>query len=155
MVQVEGIEPSRERLRVTLARSFAAMPPVLKWLTAIGLLALVFPVGFTFLGLRAFGRPMTGLAWWSSGAGPVSTVSCLCMAASALLMLRRTRYARTLYLLSWVALNASEPLLASMVGAAYTTWVRDLAWTAAVTTAIALYLGLSSAVGTYFKVPGN
>ena len=92
-------------LPVAMARTFAAMPPVLTWLTVLGLSALVFPVAFTLLGLRAFGRPVTGLAWWSSGAGPVSTATCLLTAASALLMLRRARYARILYLLSWVALR--------------------------------------------------
>lgn len=129
-----------------------AMPPLLKWLTAMTIVVPVIAVATMFpqQSIGVFGRQMTASEWWSSGAGLTTLVVGGLMLAAGLLMLRRSRYGRPAYLLGLIVLNLSAPLIAYLTGSDFPAEVSSLIFDLVFTVLIGLYLYKSRAVQNYF-----
>ena len=48
----------------------------------------------------------TSQEWWGNGGGYIFAVTALPMISSGLLMLRRVRYSRAVYLMTWIILGS-------------------------------------------------
>lgn len=139
-----------------LQQNFRAMPKPLRWLTALGLsvalllVATVIPGSHVRFLDQTIGGTISIREWWLSGAGWVVLFTYGLMPASAVLMLRRSRHARALYLTGWLAANACGPLVAWLIGTSVEPVFLALGFLTLAL--VALYLGRSRAVRAYFQV---
>lgn len=129
-----------------------AMPLLLKLLTATTLVVPMFCVTSLFpsRSINVFGRQMSAWEWWSSGAGLVTIVIGGLVAAAALLMLKRSRHGRPMYIAGWVAISASVPLVAYLTGGRPSGEIASLISNLVLTVSISIYLYKSRAVREYF-----
>lgn len=81
-------------------QNLKAMPGILKWLTAVSFVPIVFFLATLIPNgsIQVNGRPMANAAWWSCGAGWVVTVLAIMMTAAEILLLQRSKYARPAFL---------------------------------------------------------
>lgn len=137
-----------------MGRNFLAMPPLLKLLTAVTVAAPVIAITLMFphQSIRVFGRQVGASEWWSSGAGLTLLVVGALMLTASFLMLKRSRYGRPAYILGWIALSLSAPLIAYLTGTYSPTEVPSLLSNLVVTVLIGLYLYKSRATQKYFVV---
>ena len=135
-----------------MGRNFLAMPPLLKLLTASAFVVLLFVVGSAFRnsGIEVFGRQVSSANWWSSGAGLVTLIAGAILAASAILMLSRSRYGRPTYILGWVALDISILLISRITGTEVATAIPALISNVVITGVLGAYLYKSKAISHYF-----
>ncbi|HUW97560.1 MAG TPA: hypothetical protein VMV40_01795 [Acidiferrobacter sp.] len=134
-----------------MGKNFMAMPPLLKLLTSVAIVVPVFCVVSMFPreSIEVFGRQMSTSEWWSSGAGLTTLVVGGFMLAAAILMLRRSRYGRPAYILGWIALNLSAPLVAHLTGTEFPGEMPSLMFAILLAVLISVYFYKSSAVHFY------
>ncbi|MDQ7995559.1 MAG: hypothetical protein AAGC76_06875 [Luteibacter sp.] len=143
---IEGVQ--------VLAKNFFDMPSVLRFLTAIALVNIVFLVSAVFSGaMHVQGHVISRAEWWSSGSGYIQLFSSLPLVASALLLLVRSRYARAAYIFGWIVSDIGTALIAKTSGIHLP---RELSLFYASGCAISLllfagYLFLSKAVEAYLR----
>ena len=140
-----------------LTRNFRAMPKLLRWLTALGLCVTLFFVPVLIPGntVRAFGRSISTQEWWLSGAGWIFACTYGLVPVSAVLMLRRSRYGRSLYVLACFTAIGFAPLAAWLVRAPGLLDLPSLVVGFIMVGLIALYLGRNRAVRKYFHVEAH
>lgn len=129
-----------------------AMPPLLKLLTAVTVGVPIFCITsmFPHQSIGVFGRQMTASEWWSSGAGLTTLVVGCLMLAAGLLMLRRSRYGRPVYILGLIAISLAEPLIAYLTESDFRAEAPSLFSDLVFTVLIGLYLYKSRAIQNYF-----
>lgn len=73
-------------------KNLKAMPSVLKWLTAVSLVPLIFFLGTLIPNgsINVNGRPMPNSVWWACGAGAVVAVLAVIMTIAMLMLMRRS-----------------------------------------------------------------
>jgi hypothetical protein len=98
-------------------RNFSSMPSLLKLLVASSLVMGGFLVRsvLPYGSISAFGRMVSIREWWTSGAGAATTIIAVLFMAAAILMLRRSQYGRSVYVLGWVAMSISIPTMSSIL----------------------------------------
>jgi hypothetical protein len=134
-----------------VVRNFAAMPKLLKLLTASGIAIVLVPITMTFRPTRVSGREVAPAEWWSSGAGPLVAVACAFIATAAFLVLRRSRLGRPLFVLAALAQVALVPLGLRIAGAHDAVPVPWLLLHLVLVALLGLYLSKSGAVRKYFR----
>lgn len=136
-----------------MLKNFFAMPTVVRLFTIASLCVVVFALAtmFTHTSIQFGDRRITSTAWWNIGAGPFMLIVALLMVASAVMMLRRSRYARLAHIVAWIALTISIPFVAGVTGAKVAASKPSLIINGLLTLAMALYLYLSKATRTYFR----
>jgi hypothetical protein len=90
-----------------MAKNFMNMPAILKLLT-LGFLVVLFFLVKTAIGgqlIIVFNREIPVHQWWSRGFGTINCVVALFLVAADILMLRRSRYGRPIYVASWVIMS--------------------------------------------------
>jgi hypothetical protein len=129
------------------------MPAILKWLTSlcaalpIFLLVSLIPHGL----IQVSGRAMPNAEWWATGAGMVVAALAIAMATAGILMLKRSPYARRIYIFAMLATFLSGPLVAKLtIDEAEPPWSILLGLLPV--GAIAWYLYASKATAKYFRV---
>jgi len=142
-------------------QNLKAMPNILKWLTAVSLVPLIFFFGTLIPNgsVNVNGRPMPNSVWWACGAGAVVSVLAVIMTIAVLMLVRRSQYARPVLLVGMTLTFLSGTLLTKLTGSNVTAplWlhIANLIPVAA----IAAYLHASKAVRKYFQpsglVPGS
>jgi uncharacterized membrane protein len=133
------------------------MPGIVKWLTAVGLVPVVFLVATLIPdgSVQVFGRAMANAEWWSTGAGIVVAILAFTSTAAAVLMLNRSRFARPIYLLNLLAAYVSGPIIARLTKSNAENPFWSLVAGLATVAAIALYFYKSKATGKYFRSPSK
>jgi hypothetical protein len=128
------------------------MPGILKWLTVIGLVPPLFLLGTLIPNgsINVDGKPMANAAWWSCGAGAVVPVLAIVMAAAEILLLRRSKNARAVFLIGMTLTAASGSLLEKLLKPDTTPDLRVFGFNLATVGLIAWYLYCSKAVKKYF-----
>jgi uncharacterized membrane protein len=126
------------------------MPRWLKLLTIGGFAALVMALLKPFSGVGVFGEHIDPSAWWRSGAGVAFVVPAIVMGISAFLLLRRSQYGRAMYIGGWIAMSVGAYIGVHLENINPDMLLPGLAFNAAITVIIALYLYLSKAVKLYF-----
>jgi len=133
-----------------------AMPSMLKLITASVLGALISVITTMLPNSSAgvfglFDRHVTTSVWWDSGAGKIVAVLAILFCVSAILMLRRSRYGRPVYIVALIAMSVSIPFIASVIGMSDSEWrfllIANFVWTVV----LSLYLYLNTAVRNYFR----
>jgi hypothetical protein len=136
-------------------KNFNAMPGILKWLTSLSLALPIFVV-VTLVpngSIKVSGRLMANADWWATGAGAVTLVLAIIMAAAGILMLNRSPYARRIYILGMLATYLSGPLIGNLTKSDdEPLWsillgvltVGIVAWYLYASKATAKYLGVAS-----------
>lgn len=129
-----------------------AMPRLLKLLTAAAAIPPIVCIGsmIPHRSIGVFGRNMTTSQWWDSGAGLATLFASCLIIAAALLMLKRSRHGRPVYILAWVTMTLIVPLTARLVRADFATAVPSLVSNLVLTGVIGVYLYKSAAVKRYF-----
>lgn len=96
--------------------NFLAMPPLLKVLTAGTLVVSAFFVVsmIPHNPINVIGGVIRANEWWASGAGAISALTVILFAVSASLMLKRSSYGRLSYVIGWIALCVSTPIIARL-----------------------------------------
>lgn len=133
-----------------MIKNFIEMPAFLKMLTAMGFGVLAWVVAGTFQnGISVYGLHMSTRDWWASGAGVFCLLIGLVMSGSAVLMLRRSRYARPIYILGWIGISTSVLFVTHVTNSApeMPAFVSNMV----LTLLIALYLNWSRPVRDYFR----
>jgi hypothetical protein len=137
-------------------QNIKAMPNILKWLTAVSLVPLIFFFGTLIPNgsVSVNGRPMPNSVWWACGAGAVVSVLAVIMTSAVLMLLRRSQYARPVLLVGMTLTFLSSTLLTKLTGSNVTAplWL-DIANVIPVA-AIAAYVYASKAVRKYFQPSG-
>jgi len=129
------------------------MPGILKWLTAVGLVPVLFVLGTLIPNgsVKVNGKPMANSLWWSCGAGGTVALLAIVMTVATTLVIQRSRYARPVFL-AGMALTAMSGLLINKF--TEPNGVRPL-WPVvanlAIVGVIALYFYASKAVRKYFN----
>jgi hypothetical protein len=129
------------------------MPFLLKLIVLSSVSAAVFLIGtvVTTAPILVFGQRMTSSEWWASGAGlallPAAVIGC----AAAILMMRRSRYGRPVYILTLVAAYLSGPVVAHLAGKGIGTALPTLVAGLVVCIVASVYLYRSRAVDHYFE----
>jgi hypothetical protein len=132
-------------------RATVAMPSLLKWLSWAGpLLLLIGIVPLFDERMLVFGRPMPHGWWWSSGAVALAFVPGVVVCAAAILVIRRSGFARTVYVLGWLLLTLSIPLMGQFAGFDPADANPALIANGVCTALIAAYLYASPDVRRYF-----
>jgi len=133
-------------------KNFIAMPWLLKLMTISAFSVLGFVVGsvVTTSPIMVFGQPVTVSEWWSSGAGILTVTIAIIGGAAGVLMLRRSRFGRSAYILTWAVASASIPLIAALTGKGIAGSLPAAIFDLAVTVAIAIYLHKNQAIQSYF-----
>lgn len=139
--------------RLTMLRNFMEMPIVLKLLTVAACGVLIFAMGTMIPHgvVHVGGMQLTTSEWWAVGAGPCLLVVALLFCASAVYMLRRSRYGRPSYVVAWIALSISIPYIAGVTGAGVPASRPGFISNLVLTTIIGLYLYLSKGARSYFR----
>lgn len=104
------------------------MPGILKWLSAVGLVPLLFLLA-TLIPNRSInvdGKLVANLDWWSSGAGAVVAVLAIVMTAAEIQLLRRSKYGRPFFLMGMVLTMASGPLIGKFLKPNTTLYLQPL-----------------------------
>jgi len=135
-----------------MTRNFFEMPRWLKLLTIAGLAAVVLALSKPFSGVGIFGEHISPLTWWRSGAGLAFTLSALIMGYSAILFLRRSQKGRIAHVVGWITMTLGAYIGVHLEHLNPVMLNPGLAFNAALTVGIALYLYLSKAVRLYFIV---
>jgi hypothetical protein len=129
------------------------MPGILKWLTAVGLVPVLFVLGTLIPNgsVMVNGKPMANSLWWSCGAGGTVALLAIVMTVATTLLIQRSRYARPVFL-AGMALTAMSGLLINKF--TEPNDVRPL-WplvaNLAIVGVVALYFYASKAVRKYFN----
>lgn len=137
-----------------MLRNFNAMPAILKWLTS---LCLVLPV-FLLVSLiphgsiKVSGRAMPNAEWWATGAGIAVVVLAIAMTMAGILMLKRSLYARRIYILGMLATFLSGPLVAKLTKSDDAEPLWSILLGLLTVGAIAWYLYSSKLTAKYFRV---
>jgi len=132
-------------------RATVAMPTLLKGLSWAGPLLLVFcVVPLVDERMLVFGRPMPPGWWWRSGAVALAFVPGVVLCAAAMLVIRRSWFARMVYVLGWLLLTSSIPLIGHFAGFDPADANPALVVNGACTVLIAAYLYASPDVRRYF-----
>lgn len=133
-------------------KNFLAMPWLLKLMTLSAFSVLVFVIGsaVTTSPMMVFGEPVTASEWWRSGAGILTVGIAVIGSTAGVLILRRSRYGRPTYILTWAAATASLPLVAELTGKGVAGSLPAAVFDLIVTVSIALYLHKSKAIQSYF-----
>jgi len=136
-----------------MGKNFLAMPLLLKLLTAVTLVVPAFCVTslFPHQSIRVFGQLMTATEWWSSGAGFVTLVIAGLMLGAALLMLRRSRSGRLMYILALILTSFSAPLITYLVPTDTPGAMSSLFANLVLTVFVGTYLYKSRSAQNYFK----
>jgi hypothetical protein len=133
--------------------NFKQMTMLLKLLTLSAIAPLLFAANSMFPNtvLVVFGKSIASSTWWASGAGSVALFVAILTSCSAVLMLRRARYARLTYIFALVATTVSVPFVAHVTETHESTFVStSLAVDCVLTALIAIYLYSSRSVQAYF-----
>lgn len=129
------------------------MPGILKWLTSL----CVVPLVFLLFSLNPHGsikvarQLMPNAEWWTTGAGMIVLVLAIAMTTAGVLMLKRSPYARRIYILAMLATVLSGPLIAKLTNNAIEPFWSILLGLLPVG-AMAWYLYASKAIAKYFRV---
>ena len=136
-----------------MIKNFMAMPILLKLLTATAFAVPIFVIGTMIPhgSVNVGGRELATSAWWTIGAGPFLLVVALLFCASIIGMLRRVRYSRFMYILSWIALSAFIPYVASVTGAGLAVSKPGTISNLLLAGVIGLYLYLNKGARSYFR----
>jgi hypothetical protein len=144
------------RWRTDTRANFMAMPSMLKLITAsvLGTLISVITTMLPNSSAGVFGlfdRHVTTSVWWESGAGTNVGILATLFCVSSILMIRRSRYGRPVYILALIAMSVSIPFVASVIGMNASEWrcwlIANVVWTVV----LSLYLYLDTAVRNYFR----
>jgi hypothetical protein len=130
-------------------KNFLAMPGILKMLTAVGFCTLIW-VAASLNGVSNFGEHVNASTWWGSGAGYCMLIAAIVMSGASVLMIRRSKYGRPVYIVGWLILGAVAFIGALVAKIPYDAYWPSLAGHFAMTACVALYLYLSKAVKLYF-----
>jgi hypothetical protein len=129
------------------------MPGILKWLTSLCvvlpmfLLASLVPQG----SIKVSGRLMPNAQWWATGAGMVVVVLAITMTTAGILMLKRSPYARRIYILGMLATFLSGPLVAKLTKSDDAEPLWSILLGPLTVGAIAWYLHASKPTAKYFR----
>jgi uncharacterized membrane protein (DUF485 family) len=134
-------------------QNLKAMPNILKWLSAVSLVPVIFFLITLIPGgsVNVNGRPMPNSVWWACGAGALVSVLAVIMSIAVLMLVRRSQYARPVLLVGMTLTFLSGKLLTKLTGTNITEplWL-DIANLIPVA-AVAAYLYVSKAVREYFQ----
>jgi hypothetical protein len=128
------------------------MPGILKWLNSLCLALPIFLVASLIPNgsIKVSGRAMPNAQWWATGAGIVVVVLAIAMSTAGILMLKRSPYARRIYVLGMLATFLSGPLVAKLTKSdAEPLWSILLGLLTV--GAIAWYLYASKPTAKYFR----
>lgn len=139
-------------LAASVTAAFGAMPWLLKLITlSAGSGVALVAATIAAPSIDVFGRKVPTSEWWSSGAGPVVTLSMIPVLVSAWLMLRRSPLARKLYLSSFALLSLTGPVIAHLAGADIRDAIPGLVFCLLLMPLLTCYLFLSRGVQDYFR----
>jgi len=129
------------------------MPNVLKWLTAVCLVPVLFVLGTLIPNgsIKVNGKPMANSAWWASGAGATVAVLAIIATVAALLLVRRSKYARAVLLFSMISASVSGTLVTKLTEPDVTVHLWLAIANLVPVALIALYLYANKAVRKYFQ----
>jgi len=130
-------------------KNFLAMPGILKMLTAAGLCTLLWVAASTN-GVNVFGKHVSASIWWGSGAGYCLLLAAMITSAASILMIRRSRYGRSVYVAGWAILGIDAIIGAFVAQIPFASYWSSVVGHFALTACVALYLYLSKRVKEYF-----
>lgn len=137
-----------------LVSNFVKMPGVLRFLTGVALLLILFVAQSVFTdAIRVQGREISRDEWWGSGSGVIQLLSSLPLIIAAFLMLARSRYARMSYLIGWLVSDIGTIFILKANGIMSTGvqwWFVSLACAVSLLV-FAWYLFTSKQVAAYVK----
>ena len=101
--------------------------------------------------IKVDGKPMANSVWWASGAGAATAVLAIIATVAALLLVRRSKYARPVLLFSMTSASVSGILIAKLTEPDVTMHPWVVIANLVPVALIALYLYASEAVRKYFR----
>ena len=136
-----------------MVRNFIVMPLLLKILT-VSIIALpIFFILTLFSGhsINVFGRYVSAHEWWSSGAGFVAVANTSIMLAASLLILKRSAFGRVVYVLGFLMMTLSIPLVTKLLKINGANVSAPFISNLILTVIIGVYLYTSKDIRNYFK----
>jgi hypothetical protein len=130
------------------------MPGILKWLSVFTLVPPIVVLGTLIPNgsVQSNGKPMANSTWWSCGAGALVILLTVMMIGAAILLVRRSKYARPFFLIAMASTAMSGlPLERLPEPAADTVFLWSTIGDAAPVALIAWYLYANKAVQEYFQ----
>ena len=102
----------------TLISNFYKMPGVLRFLTGMSLLYLLFLLMSVVPGtINVHGRIVTTAEWWANGSGIILMLSSAPLVISGFLLLTQSRYSRPSYIAGWAIVDVAVVWIANINGA--------------------------------------
>ena len=134
-------------------QNLKAMPNILKWLTAVSLVPLLFVLGTLNPNgsIKVYGKPVANSTWWASGAGVTVAALAIIATFAALLLVRRSKYARPVLLFSMTSASVSGTVIAKLTESDVTMHLWMVIANLVPVALIAWYLYASKAVRKYFQ----
>jgi hypothetical protein len=133
-----------------MIRNFSEMPRWLKLFTISGFAAVALVLLKPFSGVGVFGEHINLSTWWVSGAGLAFTLPALMMGYSSILFLRRSQKGRIAYVVAWITMTLGAYMGVHLEHLNAVMLNSGLAFNAALTVGIVIYLYLNKAVRQYF-----
>lgn len=133
-----------------MLENFIRMPGLLKVLTLLGIFSILWVLITAFSGVNVMGHYITAAVWWESGAGVLCLFAALIMNASAILLLRRSRYGRTLHIIGWIAIILVSVFSFYLVKAIPKFLMLETIFNFVIILCIGLYLFFNRKVNSYF-----
>jgi hypothetical protein len=129
------------------------MPGILKWLTAVGLVPVLFVLGTLIPNgsVNVNGKPMANSLWWSCGAGGTVAFLAIVMTVATTLIIQRSRYARPVFLAGMALTAMSGLLINKFTESNGVLLLWPVVGNLAIVGVVAMYLYVSKAVSKYFK----
>ena len=129
------------------------MPGILKWLTAVGLVPVLFVLGTLIPdgSVKVNGKPMANSLWWSCGAGGTVALLAIVMTVATTLLIQRSRYARPVFLAGMASTAMSGFLINKFTEPNGVRPLWPVVANLAIVGVIALYFYASKAVRKYFN----
>lgn len=136
-----------------MVRNFISMPLLLKVLTMATIALPIFCVQSLFPGhsINVFGQHVFVSDWWSSAAGMVTVVISGLMLTASLLMLKRSIYGRVVYILGFITMSLSIPLISYLLKIDSPNVLPSLISNLILSVVIGVYLYTNRDIQTYFK----
>jgi hypothetical protein len=136
-----------------MLRNLKAMPAILKWLTALCLVPPLFTIGTLIPNgsINVDGHPMANSDFWACRAGVVVAMLGIMMVVAASLIIQRSKYARPVALVAFMATWMSGALIERLLKPAFIPSLLLLSTNLIPVALMAWYLYGNTAVKNYFQ----
>jgi hypothetical protein len=136
-----------------MLQNFKAMPGILKWITVLCMVLPVFTLG-TFIPngtINVNNHPMANSDFWACGAGILVAILAMMMLVAMWLLVQRSKYARLVALIAFMAAWMSGPLLGRLLDHGFKPSILLVSSNLIPVAVMALYFYKNTAARTYFQ----